>query len=265
MMDFCGRAPGLDATDIPTVSDAPLWHRLASPGAKAMTTILSTGPSTDIVDVIRDAPALSPEAAAFDQIYRDAAGDARRIAWADERPSSALVNWLNAVAPGLLRCGSRVAVVGCGLGDDVRALIDRGYDVVGFDCSPTAIDWARRRDPDNADSYIIADLFDLPERWRHRFDLVVEINTIQSLPIDQREQAMAAISEMVSSHGHLLVICRGCEQPAADGDGPPWPLTERDLLAITRAGGMVCDGEPCSFMDDETPPIRRTRAVFRRA
>lgn len=217
------------------------------------------------LDATTDALALSPAAKAFDRIYVDAQSDARRIPWADEQPCGALVNWLNAVAPGLVRCGSRVAVVGCGLGDDVRALIDRGYDVLGFDCSPTAIEWAQTRDPDNASCYRVADLFHTPGRWRHRFDLVVEINTIQSLPIKQRRDAMRSISELVSAHGHLLVICRGCEQPATEDDGPPWPITEDELLHMASIAGLACEGEPCSFMDGSPPAVRRTRALFRRA
>lgn len=199
----------------------------------------------------------------FEAIYAEARGDVSRIPWADCRPHPALVSWLNVVAPSLVRCGGRVAVIGCGLGDDARELMRRGYDVIAFDCSPTAVRWARQLDPAHESSYVEADLFDMPPRWRHRFDLVVEVNTLQSLPIEQRGEAMKCAAELVTRHGHLLVICRGCETPASAGDGPPWPLTKHELLELASAAGLRPEGQIAAFEDDETPPVLRLRGVFR--
>ncbi|MCA9295958.1 MAG: class I SAM-dependent methyltransferase, partial [Phycisphaerales bacterium] len=160
----------------------------------------------------------------FESVYATAGRSLSGVPWADGRPSPALVNWLNAVAPSLIRCGARVAVVGCGLGDDVRELVQRGYDVTGFDVSETAINWARERHPSCADAFHVADLFDIPARWRRRFDLVVEINTIQALPIARREHTLPAIADLVGQRGRLLIIARGARSPQAESDGPPWAL-----------------------------------------
>lgn len=206
--------------------------------------------------------ALLPEH--FETLYREAAGDVSRIPWADGHPNPALVNWLNASAPSLVRCGARTAVVGCGLGDDARELIRRGFEVTAFDCSETAVNWARRLDPANAHCYHTADLFDLPARWRARFDLVIEIYTIQALEPERHEAVAAAIAGLVGSRGHLLVICRGCEQPAPIDQGPPWPLTQDELLHITAKAGLIPAEPLSSFTDDETPPQRRIRGVFHR-
>ncbi len=204
----------------------------------------------------------------FETIYEEARGDAAQIPWSDGRPKPALVNWLNAVAPSLLRCGSRVAVVGCGLGEDARELIKRGYDVTAFDCSRTAVSWANKLDPENSRCYFTADLFNPPAKWKHRFDLVVEINTIQALVPERQAEAVKAIAGLMSPHGHLLVICRASEEPASIDDGPPWALTCDELLSATTAAGL----KPASaaeavtvFMDDEDPPVRRMRALFKRA
>lgn len=208
-------------------------------------------------------PRIRPEQ--FESIYADARGDATRIPWQRNGASPALVNWLNAVAPTIVRCGARVLVVGCGLGEDARELMHRGYEVTAFDCSTTAIDWARSIDPVNADRYAVADLFDPPARWRHRFDLVVEVNTIQSLPPDLRAEAVAATADFVSPHGRLLVICRGADDPAPADAGPPWPLTPQELREVTALAGLAPEGAIGAFDDDGDPPVRRMRAVFRRA
>jgi SAM-dependent methyltransferase len=200
----------------------------------------------------------------FESIYADAQGDAARLEWVDDRPKPALVNWLNAVAPSLIRSGARVVVVGCGLGEDARELMRRGYDVTAFDCSPTAVTWAKRLDPANARCYVCADLFEPPARWRHRFDLVVEINTLQSLSPDMHHGALSAIVDMMSPHGRLLVICRGCDEPASPDDGPPWPLTENELLEAAALAGLQPADPVSIFMDDEDPPAQRMRALFKR-
>jgi 2-polyprenyl-3-methyl-5-hydroxy-6-metoxy-1,4-benzoquinol methylase len=207
------------------------------------------------------APSSTSTVEFFESVYAEAHGDASRIRWADGRANPSLVNWLNAVAPSLVRCGARACVVGCGLGDDAMELIKRGYDVTAFDCSATAIDWAKQRDPENARCYVHADLFALPGKWRHRFDLVIEAYTIQSLPPEEHERAMKAIAEILSPHGHLLVIARATETPAIGGERP-WPLTEDELRGLAHAAGLNIDGEVAVFEDDEAPPTLRMRALL---
>ena len=177
-----------------------------------------------------------------------------------------MVAWLNAEAPGIVRPGSRVAVVGCGLGDDVAELASRGYDAVGFDVSPTAIEWARRRFPSLAASFIVADLFALPARLCRRFDLVVEIYTIQALPVPMREEAARRIASLAGSKGHVLTICRGRDESELleTFAGPPWPLTVSELTGLMEAAGMRPTQPVADFEDDQTPPKRRLRAVFAR-
>jgi 2-polyprenyl-3-methyl-5-hydroxy-6-metoxy-1,4-benzoquinol methylase len=201
----------------------------------------------------------------FEAIYADAQGDASRIPWADQRPNPALVNWLNAVAPSLIRSGARVVCVGCGLGDDARELMRRGYDVSAFDCSRTAVEWAKRLDPANARCYQQADLLNPPLKWKRRFDLVVEVNTIQSLPPEMHSATVRAIAELMSPHGRLLVICRGADEPGHLEDGPPWALTREELLEAATTAGLMVDGQLAVFTDDEDPPVQRMRALFRRA
>lgn len=200
----------------------------------------------------------------FESIYHDASGDASRLPWARLGPSPSLVNWLNAVGPSLVRCGARVAVVGCGLGEDARELMRRGYDVTAFDCSPSAIAWARDLDPQHAVSYCEADLFDPPHRWRHRFDLVVEVRTVQSLPPSRRGEVLKSLADLVGGHGHLLVIGRRATGPVNDADGPPWPIDPDALVAGLETAGMVAEHPVQCWEDEGTPPVARLRGLFRR-
>jgi len=83
----------------------------------------------------------------FEGIYGESGGDPKRIPWAHERACPWLVTWLDVEAPGLVRPGSRAAVVGCGLGNDAALLHERGYDVRAFDVCGTAVELAKRRHP----------------------------------------------------------------------------------------------------------------------
>lgn len=203
----------------------------------------------------------------FEDVYQSAEGDASRIPWADGRANPALVAWLNAEAPSLLRPGASVAVVGCGLGDDVAELAGRGYDALGFDVSPTAIDWARRQHPELGDHLIVADLLDLPARMMRRFDLVVEIYTLQALHPSLRQDAAAAVCSLARPRGSVLAVCRGRDRSEAleSVQGPPYPLTPAELLVLMGSQGFAPARPVDDFMDDQTPPQRRLRGLFRRA
>lgn len=213
-------------------------------------------------------PALDAElVATFDAIYRDAAGDPSAIPWHREGPNAPLVWWLNHEAPGLVRPGGRVAVVGCGLGDDVAEIESRGYDVVGLDVSSAAIEWARTRHPSCAERFLVADALSPPTRLRSRFDLVVEVYTLQSLPVSLREPAMVGIASLMRPHGTLLVICRGRgdDEPLVVGQGPPYPLSRAELESLATSQGLSPLREIEEFVDGGSPPRRRLRVALRRA
>jgi SAM-dependent methyltransferase len=195
-------------------------------------------------------------AALFDAVYTNADGDASRVPWSEGRASPLLVSWLNKEAPRLVRTGSRSVVVGCGLGDDVVALAERGYDVVGFDCSPLATRWASRRHPSYADRFLTADLLEIPARMHGRFDLVVENCTLQTLDPDERDAAIGALARLVTPRGIILTIgrARGEHEPLHREDGPPWPLNASELQTLASSCGLVCRCGPRIEHDDQHPP-----------
>ncbi|HWB20003.1 MAG TPA: class I SAM-dependent methyltransferase [Phycisphaerales bacterium] len=209
-------------------------------------------------------PASVANTAHFESVYADAQGDMSKIRWADGRPNPAMVKWLNENAHSLLRCGSRVCVVGCGLGHDAAELSARGYEVTAFDCSGTAIEWAKRIHPEHTGCFQQGDLFKPSLRWRHRFDLVVEINTVQALPPDTQLGAMSAVADLVSPRGRLLIICRHATESPAIESGPPWPLTESFVTEAAGLAGLEAEQPLSAFEDDEQPPVRRMMGLFKR-
>ena len=194
----------------------------------------------------------------FEEIYLRAGRDFGAIPWAALAPHPALVAWLDA---GYVPPVGRTLIVGCGLGDDAEEAARRGYQVTAFDLSPTAIRDCQQRFPGSAVDYQVADLFRLPASWQAAFGLVVEIRTLQSLPLAQRADAAAAIAATVRPGGWLFVHClaRDDDEPAA---GRPWPVSRRELHAFTGAGLRQAQfrdqpagpGQPRSFTVSYTRP-----------
>lgn len=229
-------------------------------------------PAGDPADALRDrvralahgAVARGEPTAWFDALYREAGGDPARIPWADLTPHAALVAWLQGAGD---LTGQRAVCVGCGLGDDAEELARRGARTTAFDVSGAAVDWCRRRFPGSQVDHRVADLLAPPPDWRQAFDLVVEVYTIQALPLALREPAIRAVADLVAPGGRVLIVCRGRDddEPAA---GPPWPLSRRDLQAFVAAGLREV-----SFEDWREPPapgrepstVRRFTAVYERA
>lgn len=210
-------------------------------------------------DLAREALARGDATGWFELLYAGAERDPDAIPWADLRPHPGFDHWLSSVD--VRKAGKRAVVVGCGLGDDAEALARRGFDVTAFDIAPSAVEWARKRFPDSAVDYRVADLLDAPGGWDGAFDLVVEVYTLQSLPAEVRPDAIDAVARLVAPGGTLVVVCRAreAEEPAT---GPPWHLTREELRAFELAG--LEQQSFVDYIDGEEPSIRRFRVEYRR-
>lgn len=173
-------------------------------------------------------------------VYCSAAGDPERVPWCRCGPDALLLKWLGSEAPRLVRPGCRTVVVGCGLGDDVAELAARGFDVVGFDVSTSAVRWAARRFPSHANRFLVCDLLDLPSRMVGRFDLIIEICTLQSVAPELRKTAAASLARLAAPRGAVLAIsCGKHAEEVGPEEGPPWPLTADELESLMAGAGLA--------------------------
>ena len=196
----------------------------------------------------------------FEALYAWAGDDAAKVPWADKRPNKNLVAWL---AREQVRGHGRTAVVvGCGLGDDAELLARHGFKVTAFDLAPSAIRWCQRRFAASRVQYRPADLLSLPVEWKQGFDFVFEAYTLQAMSREQRQPAIDAVASLVAPGGELLLICRGRDETDDPGD-LPWPLTPAELARFDAVGLKRLSFE--DYFDDEDPPVRRFRALWRRS
>ena len=193
----------------------------------------------------------------FEELYTAAVGDESAIPWAKLEVNPNLASWIE--KRDLRGQGKTALVVGCGLGDDAEALADLGFDVTGFDISPTAIAWCQQRFRDTEVNYLVDDLLQPSKIVDRQFDFILESYTLQALPASVRPQGMKTIRQLLVAGGSLLVICRGrdADEPAND---LPFPLTEEELAYFEELGLKRIEFE--DYIYPKNSSIRRFRVEY---
>lgn len=188
----------------------------------------------------------------FEALYAQADGNNEVIPWADLEPN----RYFRAFAEktGLLGDSRSALVVGCGLGDDARYLHDLGFKVTAFDISPTAIEWAKRLHADTDIRFEVMDLFEPYRGWLDAFNFVLEVYTIQPLPMEMRDRTIDAIAGFVAPGGELIVVTRGREDEE-ETDELPWPMSRKELSRFEQHGLKQTYFEILPG-DEETPQDR---------
>lgn len=165
----------------------------------------------------------------WDQHYREGS-----TPWEKGAPAPPLLEYLEAN-----QLGGRILVPGCGFGHDVRALAaaDDSAEVVGLDISGSALAGAREIPSAGGESYVQADLFDLPAELRGEFDFVFEHTCLSALPLELRGGYVDAFHKALKPGGHVLAIF--FLTPWDEGETPeppPHGVTVEELDAMFDVG-----------------------------
>ena len=175
----------------------------------------------------------------FESLYRDASVEGEGVPWTNMATHPSFAAWLETNS--LQGSEKGALVVACGMGDDAIELESWGYQVTAFDVAESAIDHCKRRFPDSTVDFQTADLFDENKQWRHRFDFVLEIYTIQALLPKYAETLIPKIADFVAPGGRLLVVTVTGDKPRSFEDGPPWILTPDYVTEFESLGLEIVD------------------------
>ena len=210
------------------------------------------------VDMVKSYQKKGDHTGWFDNIYKSAQGDFSSVFWADLEPSPYLVNWLKKDI--IKKKNKKACVIGCGVGDDAKALEEFGFEVTAFDISPCAIKLCKDRYKDSKVNFVVADLFDYPKEWFEAFDVVYECNTIQVLSGNLREKARKNMCSLLAKNGYILVSCRSRNE-AENEDLIPLPLSKSEIdKFVTKEGLKEC--EFLAYDDNQTPQVPHFFGVY---
>ena len=159
----------------------------------------------------------------FENIYKESAGDTDKVPWAILDTNPYLLEYLKQhIGEG------KAIVIGCGLGHDALALDDAGFDVTAIDISETAINWCKNEYDYTDIDFKVQDIFELPESMLGKYDFIFEALTIQSLPLEYRNQIIGAIASLMAPNAKVLAVADG-KNEGERYEGPPWPLEHNEL------------------------------------
>ena len=133
----------------------------------------------------------------------------------------------------------RALDLGCGRGQYTPTLARRGWQAVGIDNVPAAIEAARRKQTCGA-TYVVGDVTDLPAAGLGTFDFFLDVGCFQGLPADKRAAEARAVTALANPHATLLMLAfgrtrmrallEGVTRQEVEGAFPDW-----ELLAVDPA------------------------------
>ena len=158
----------------------------------------------------------------FNDLYNEHKDNHQKIPWAKLEVNPLLKSYLDKTK----EHQGKALVIGCGLGDDARALELAGYKVLAIDVSQKALELAQERFSDSKVVFEKQDIFEMPQKYHENFNFVFEAFTIQSLPVEFREKMIKAVADTVAIDGKLLLVAH---KKKLTLPGPPWPLKKEEV------------------------------------
>jgi SAM-dependent methyltransferase len=102
----------------------------------------------------------------------------------------------------------RALDLGCGRGQYTPVLARRGWQAVGIDYVPSAIEAAKRRDTNGA-TYVVGDVTNLPDADLGMFDFFLDIGCFQGFDAAQRQAEGAGVTASANPNATILMLAFG--------------------------------------------------------
>ena len=133
----------------------------------------------------------------------------------------------------------RALDLGCGRGQYTPELARRGWQVIGIDYVPAAIEAAKRRDADGA-MYVVGDVTDLPAAELGTFDFFLDIGCFQGLNDIQRRAEAQSVTALAAPEATMLMLAFGPTRLSsvlggANRQDVETAFTEWEMLAVEAA------------------------------
>jgi SAM-dependent methyltransferase len=149
--------------------------------------------------------------------------------WDIGEPAPPLVDFLN--SPEAPKPG-KILVPGCGHGHEALYLAEQGFEVVGLDFAPSAIEFCRRqareRGLESRTRFEQHDLFKLPADFKGAFDFAAEHTFFCAIDPALRPQYVQVIHDILKPGGKLLAVFWAHNRPG----GPPYGTSAGEIYRL---------------------------------
>ena len=137
--------------------------------------------------------------------------------------------------------GGRILVPGCGRGHDVLFLASQGFEVVGLDFAPKALEFGRaeaaKQGLDGA-RFVEGDFFDPPGDLLESFDGLYELTCFCAIEPKERDRFARSSARVLKEGGVLLSLLFPIEEREG---GPPYGVSVEDLCQRHQAQGFTLE------------------------
>jgi cyclopropane fatty-acyl-phospholipid synthase-like methyltransferase len=159
--------------------------------------------------------------------------------WDIGRPQPAIVRLAESG-----KISGAVLDVGCGTGENILYLAQRGLVATGIDGAPTAIRKARAKAKARGlqVQFEIADALDLSPPAR--FDTVIDSGLFHVFSDDERPRFSESLGRVLRPGGTYFLMCFSEKEP---GDWGPRRVTQAEIRAVFRDGWGVNSIEASAF------------------
>jgi len=162
-----------------------------------------------------------------DPTFWDGLYQAGRSGWDLGRPSPPFEELL--AGPAAPTAG-RLAVVGCGRGNDALLFARHGFAVTGFDFAPSAVDAARAASASAGlhAEFVQTDIFAVPSSYHGAFDYVLENTCFCAIDPARRSEYVGVIHDLLRPGGELIALFFAHGRPG----GPPFTTDAEEVRRL---------------------------------
>jgi SAM-dependent methyltransferase len=158
----------------------------------------------------------------------------------------------------------RVLDAGCGSGEHSLFLASKGFEVLGVDRVPAAIDRARAKAAQRGSkaTFQVADALDLPSLGQ-TFDTVLDSGLFHVFSDEDRKRYVKSLAAVLKQRGSLHILCFSDQEPGTEG---PRRVGERELVELFNRHGFLVEeiAEACFETTIHPDGARAWLATFTR-
>jgi SAM-dependent methyltransferase len=120
---------------------------------------------------------------------------------------------------------------GCGTGEHVLYLAGRGYEVIGLDSAPTAIDKARAKAKQRGldARFLLGDALKLS--FAKKFDTVIDMGLFHVFPDEERTPYREGLERVLQPGATYFMMCFSEKEP---GDWGPRRVTQAEIRSVFK-------------------------------